>query len=305
VARAQSPGRALHDALGGPQVAVMVAVFDGLSAQLVERAGFRLASLGGSTVSNTLLGAPDAGFVNLTDMEYVLRRTLSGVSIPVVVDVDNGYGNATNVLHTVRTLESAGAAGIMMEDQVQPPRNPGSGGTAVIPCAEMIGKVKAALDSRRDRDFFVIARTDAYSVEGLDPAIERANQYAEAGADCTFVTGYLSTEQLSRVGREVAAPHRLTSFGGHSGGRYIAHDLTLEQLGEMGFGIATAGVQLVAAAALGMLRYLEGLAARGIRADRELREQLAGTPMGEWLDFTGFRELQAAAARYVPEGAHR
>ena len=207
-----------------------------------------------------------------------------------MVDVDDGYGNVLCVVQTVRRLEAAGAAGIMMEDQRSPLGTLTAGRVAVISKEAAIGKLRAAADSRKDRDFFIIGRTESFWPEGLDSAIDRANAYVEAGADAGFLTGALSVADMARVGREVKAPHNMAMPSG-----YIPRSLTPAQVREMGFDF-TSVASIVQAAAYAMLKYLEAGLADGAKAERELRAMVKDSPVAGWGKFTGFddefRELE-------------
>jgi 2-methylisocitrate lyase-like PEP mutase family enzyme len=300
-----SPGQRLRDALAAPGTKVIPAVFDALSARLVRDHGFPAACLGSSTVSNTLLGGPDAGLLTLSDMEYMLRRTAMATDLPILVDVDNGYGNAANAVHTTRLLESAGAAGIMMEDQAFPPRTPGMGACQIVPLEEMAGKVKAACDARASDDFFIIARSDAWVSEGLDSAIERVNAYAAAGADCVFLVAR-SDDELVRIGREVRAPFRMIPYGTlPDADRTVT--IALGDYASHGVEVVATGIQLVWAAAVAMSSFLAGLSQDPQRADAAVASSLRGTPMERWARFTGMTEVNDLDRRYaaVPEEAQR
>src|SRR5262249_61360477 len=151
-------------------------------ARPVGAAGLETAFLGGSAASASLLGLPDIGLIPLTEMADAVRRMAARVRIPVVADGDTGHGDLPNVVRTVREFEIAGAAGILLEDQVTPKRCGHFQGKQVIPADEMVLKLRAPLDARRDPDFVLVARTDARAVEGIDAAIKRVNRYADAGA---------------------------------------------------------------------------------------------------------------------------
>src|SRR3954471_2084292 len=182
------------------RTAFVPAVHDAFSARLAAEAGCPAVCLGSSTVSNALLGVPDGGFLTLTDMTYLVGKISPYSSVPVLVDADNGFGNAVNVVHTVRSLEAAGAGGIMIEDQVAPPRTPSvARDIPVIPRREAIAKMRAACEARDDPDFFVIGRTDSMSAEGIDGAIERAKGFADVGVDCIFVSGQRTRSDLERI----------------------------------------------------------------------------------------------------------
>lgn len=160
----------------------------------------------GAGIANTLLGVADVGLTTMTEIVDQVRYICQAVSCPVVSDADTGYGNAINLTRTVREFERAGAAGIHIEDQVTPKRCGHFEGKQVISRSEMVNKIRAAVDSRRDPDFVLIARTDARAVHGLDDAIERALAYREAGADVIFVEAPRSEAELQRIGTAIPGP---------------------------------------------------------------------------------------------------
>src|SRR5207253_9484915 len=171
----------LRQLLQGPGIIRSLGVHDVFTARLVEAAGLETVFLGGFGVAASLLGLPDVGLLTLTEMADAVRRLAQRVSIPVVADGDTGHGDLHNVVRTVRELEQAGAAGVLLEDQVTPKRCGHFEGKQIIPAAEMVLKLKAAMDARRDSNFVIIARTDAVAVEGIDAAISRANRYGQTG----------------------------------------------------------------------------------------------------------------------------
>src|SRR6266852_199446 len=169
--------------LNTPGVIRSLGAHDVFTARLIEAAGLETVFIGGFGTSASLLGLPDVGLLTLTEMADAVRRMAERVSIPVVADGDTGHGDLHNVVRTVREFEQAGAAGILLEDQVTPKRCGHFQGKQVIPVEEMVLKLRAALGARRNPDFVLVARTDARAVEGLDAAVERANRYGAAGAD--------------------------------------------------------------------------------------------------------------------------
>src|SRR3954466_11241472 len=174
--------RRLRELLDKPGVIRSLGAHHVFTARLVERAGLETVFLGGFGTSASMLGLPDVGLITLSEMADAVRRMAQRVSIPVVADGDTGHGDLHNVVRTVREFERAGAAGILLEDQVTPKRCGHFQGKQVIPAGEMVLKLQAALAARRDPGFVIIARTDARAVEGLDAAIDRANRYGAAGA---------------------------------------------------------------------------------------------------------------------------
>ena len=187
--------------------------YDTLTARLVEAAGFAAVYLTGGGYSRAS-GYPDLGLLSLTENVLFIGRTVEAVGIPVIADADTGYGNAINVIRTVREYEKTGVAGFHIEDQVSPKKCGHYEGKEVIGRAEMIGKIKAAVDTRRDGDMVIIARSDARAIEGLAAAIDRVNAYLEAGADVGFVEAPQTVEELRIVGREVRGPALVNVFEG-------------------------------------------------------------------------------------------
>ena len=198
--------------------------------------------LTGAGFANTYLGAPDIGLTTLTEVADQLARMRDVVQIPIIVDGDTGFGNSLNVMRTVRLFERSGADAIQLEDQTFPKRCGHFEGKSVIPVTEMVQKIKAAVDSR-SRDTLILARTDAYAVEGLSGALDRAQQYVEAGADLLFIEAPKLKSDLARIPKEVLAPHICNVvFGGQTPA------LTQQELAELGFaGVIYANAALQAA----------------------------------------------------------
>jgi len=189
-----------------------------LAARIIADLDFRAVYLTGAGLANMHLGLPDLGFMDLSQVAEHVMAMRCVIDLPLVVDVDTGFGNAVNVSHTVRVLEQAGASAIQIEDQHAPKRCGHFSGKELIPPEEMVGKVRAAVDTRR-QDLVVIARTDACAVEGFDAAIERAGRYIEAGADVTFVEAPESLEDLEAVPRRLKS----ASAGQHGARRQDTH----------------------------------------------------------------------------------
>jgi 2-methylisocitrate lyase-like PEP mutase family enzyme len=174
-------------------------VYDALSARLAQQAGFETVYLSGASIAYTRLGGPDIGLLGLTEVADVLRYIAEQTDVRVIVDADTGFGNAINVMRTVRLLEREGANAIQLEDQGFPKRCGHLRGKTLIPTAEMVGKLKAAVDARRSSDTLIIGRTDAIAVDGIDAAIERAVAYQQAGADIVFVEGFKGDEHVKKI----------------------------------------------------------------------------------------------------------
>jgi methylisocitrate lyase len=244
-----------------PEILMIPGVPDALGARLAERAGFQAVFLSGYAASASLLGAPDVGLLTMTEMADCARRIADAVAIPVFADGDNGHGNATNVVRTMRQFERAGVAAIFFEDQVSPKRCGHMSGKQVTPAAEMVAKIKAAVDTRLDRDLLVMARTDALAIHGIDDAIERMHRYLEAGADLSFVEAPASVDQMRRITREIPAPNMANVL---AGGKTPV--LTARELQDLGFAIAAYPTLLAYAAARSMERALAHLRNAGTTA---------------------------------------
>lgn len=188
------------------EILVLPGIFDGLSGLLAQQAGFMAAVGGGYSATASLIGAPDIGQLGMTEMAEHYARLCEAVDLPILADADTGFGDSVNVGRTVRRYERAGVAALIIEDQVAPKRCGHMEGKRVIPVADMVAKLKAALDSRIDDDLMILARTDARAVEGLDAAIERAQIYREAGADMIFVEAPLSIDEMAHICSEIPAP---------------------------------------------------------------------------------------------------
>ncbi|MGC2403943.1 MAG: oxaloacetate decarboxylase [Acidobacteriaceae bacterium] len=179
---------------------------DPLCATIIERAGFKVVGCGGYANSAALIAAPDVELLTLTEMVDAVWRTADAVSLPVFADGDNGHGNTTNVQRTVKQFEKAGAASVMLEDQVSPKRCGHMSGKHVVPSDEFVAKIKAAADARTDEDLTILARTDAIAVKGLSEAIDRAHLCVEAGADWVFLEAPESLEQMRQIPALVSVP---------------------------------------------------------------------------------------------------
>jgi methylisocitrate lyase len=193
----------------------MPGVFNAITAKLAQKAGFDALYLSGAGVTNSLTGYPDIALVTLTEMAQQARYVARAVSAPVIADADTGYGEALNVARAVEEFEHAGLAGIHIEDQDTPKRCGHLDGKTIIPAADMAAKVRAAVKARSDHDFYLIARTDARSVNGLKDAIDRANRYLDAGADAIFPESLQSAEEFAEFAGKVRAPllANMTEFG--------------------------------------------------------------------------------------------
>lgn len=202
-----------------------------LAARIIADLGFRAVYLTGAGLTNMFLGVPDLGFMDLSQVTEHTMAMRDVVDLPIVVDADTGFGNAVNVAHTVRMLESAGASAVQLEDQHAPKRCGHFSGKEIVPIEEMVNKIKSAVDARR-QNMIVVARTDARAVEGLEQALERAHRYVEAGADVMFVEAPENIDEVREIGRRVNVPQLLNIV---VGGR--TPQVTPAQASEMGFNL--------------------------------------------------------------------
>ncbi len=213
-----SHARVLREALAQNQCLRVPGVYDGLTALLAEQAGFALGFISGACIAFARYGRPDMGLVSMSEVAETVAIMRERVSMPLSVDIDTGFGNALNVQRTVRVMEAAGASALQMEDQVSPKRCGHMAGKQVITTAEMVGKIHAALDARRNPDTIIVARTDALAVNGFEDALERGEMYLEAGADALFIEAPKTRGQMqqisSRFGERIPLVHNLVEGGG-------------------------------------------------------------------------------------------
>ena len=219
----------MRDRLSRDPLLLAPGVYDALTALLAEQAGFEAVYLSGASIAYTRLGRPDIGLVTASEVADTLQNIRERVSIPVIVDADTGFGNALNVARTVKQFERAGASVIQLEDQVTPKRCGHLDGKALVPAAEMAGKLKAALDSRRAA--LVMARTDAIAVEGFEAAMERAERYLEAGAEVLFIEAPRSEQEMKAVTQRFAARVPLLANIVEGGKTPVLDAASLEALG--------------------------------------------------------------------------
>jgi 2-methylisocitrate lyase-like PEP mutase family enzyme len=203
----ESKGRQFKALMHAPEILIQPGIYDGYSARLIERAGFKAASISGAGVSESRMGWVDRGVMTFEENLANARRLADCTEgLLLRADADTGYGNAMNVHFVVRAFEKAGMAALMFEDQVWPKRCGHMAGKTCIPAEEMVQKVKAAVDARRDPDFVIVSRTDAAGPHGVDEAIRRLNMYAEAGADIMYADALLTREAIAKVARSVPKP---------------------------------------------------------------------------------------------------
>ncbi len=253
------PARRLRQLLQQPGPVLAPGVYDCISARVVEHAGFDAAFVSGAAVTASVLGYPDVGLQTMPEILTQVRHMARTVAIPLIVDIDTGYGNALNLMRAVREFESAGAAGVFFEDQGFPKRCGHFEGKKLVSTEEMAVKVRAACETRRSPDFVVIARTDARALEGLDGAIDRANAYVQAGADAIFVEALLSEDEMRRTAAAVKAPLQANMSEGSRKTPVVDY----RRLHELGFKIISYSGLLQRTAIKGMQKSLAVLREQG------------------------------------------
>ncbi len=279
----------LRELLAGPDLVMAPGVADALNARLVAREGFKVIYMTGSGTTASRLGMPDIGLLTMTEMVDNAGRIADASGLPVIADADTGYGGPINVRRTTRAYERAGVAGIHIEDQQWPKRCGHLQGKTLIPAAEMAAKVRAATDAREDKDFVVIARTDALSVEAFERALDRGRLYEEAGADMIFIEAPNTPDQLAAVPRSFKVP---TLFNMASSGK--TPFLSAQEIQKLGFKVVIYPNFMLLAAVT---------AAQGVLRELKKTGSIAGlvnkiTTFTELFDLVGMREVQELEERY-------
>jgi 2-methylisocitrate lyase-like PEP mutase family enzyme len=294
-------GSELRARLQDDDVLVCPGVHDPLTAAVADHVGFDAIYMTGYGTSLSKIGYPDAGFITMPEMIENAANIQERISVPLVADSDNGYGNATNVVRTVREYIRAGVGAIHLEDQTFPKRCGHTKGRQVIPEGEAVGKIRAAADVRDERDesFVVIARSDARGTGGgsLDEAIDRVNAYLDAGADVGFVEGPTDADEVRRVGREVDGP-ALYNFVGDLG---TSPYLDLEDLEAWGFDVVIFPILSTLATIANVHAAMETFAADPAAAMRDVDEQFDEAAVGSLHEFSGVPEVVDWEEQYLPE----
>ena len=269
---------------------IVPGAFNALSAKVVEDLGFKAIYVTGAGVTNMWFGMPDQGFMGLHEIADHAARIRDAVDLPLIVDADTGFGNALNVRHTVRVLERAGADCIQLEDQVAPKRCGHFSGKEVISTEEAVSKIKAAVDARHDPDFLIMARTDAAATHGFEAAIERAQRFAEAGADILFVEAVTTADEIRALPKRLGPPQLMNMVIGGKTPIFGA-----EELGTLGYGIVLYANAALQGAVAGMQKALGTL-----KATRRLDEDPAlVVPFAERQRLVGKPEWDALEKRYT------
>ncbi len=268
---------------------IMPGIYDAVSAKLAARAGFEVIFITGYSLSATLLGEPDFGLLTQTEMLSAARRICAVVETPVIVDADTGYGNAINVIRTVKELIRAGAAGLFLEDQVWPKRCGHMKGKQVIPLDEHLKKLAAAMDARESGDLYLVARTDARQALGLKEAIQRGVAFKEAGADAVFIEAPLSKEEMKEISRNVPGPLVANMIE-----RGVTPLMSPAELKELGFDLVVWPLGPLYASARALKDLYRTLREKG--TTQELMDRLL--PFEEFHEIVGLEEKYAQDTRY-------
>ena len=244
--------------IGGKETLVLPGVYDCISTKLVEQAGFKAAGITGAGLAASVLGYPDVGLTTMTEVLTQTKNIVRAVNIPIFADCDTGYGNPLNVYRTIQEFEDAGVGGLFIEDQIWPKRCGHFEKKLLISKEDMVQKVKAAVDARKDPDLVIMARTDARAVYGLDDAIDRARAYVKAGADLIFIEAPQTVEELRKVAKSVKVP---TMANMVEGGKTPI--LSVKELEEMGFKVVAFSGSAQKLAIRAMKELLNALKATG------------------------------------------
>ncbi len=268
---------------------IVPGAYDGVSARLVERAGFPAVYMTGYGASASRLGLPDLGFAGLAEMADHARNLAAAVAIPLIADADTGYGNALSVRRTVAAYEAAGVAALHIEDQIAPKRCGHLAGHQIVPAAEFAGKIRAAVEARTDPDLLIIARTDAISAVDVDEALRRGEAAAKAGADVLFIEAPRTPEQVARVARAFSTP---LLYNYAPGGRSPL--LPFAELRGLGYAIILLPVDTLLVAARAVAEFL-----RDLKAGTDPRELATRyLPFPEFNELIGVTAQLALAERY-------
>ena len=248
-------------------IIILPGVYDALTAKIAEDVGFETAFQTGYGTSASLLGMPDFGFLNAGETLENAKRIIYSVNIPILVDIDTGYGNPLNVWKTVKDLERIGAKGIFLEDQVWPKRCGHMAGKTVIPKEEYILKLQAAIDAREDSEFIIVARTDSLAQFGIEEAIERGKEYKRIGADVIFIEAPKTIEQMELIAKEIKAPLLANMIE-----EGITPNLTANQLKKMGFKMVVFPLSALYSATFAIKQTLQTLKKTG--TTKELKNKM-------------------------------
>ena len=270
--------------------------YSAISAKLIEQAGFPACYMTGLGTSLAILGKPDCGFITMTEMLQTARHIVNAISIPLIADCDDGYGNAVNTMRAVREYIQAGVAAVHIEDEFLPRRSQKGSGKSLVSTQEACGKIKAADQIRRDMnpDFLLIARTDARHIQdSLDEAIARANSYLEAGADMAFVNKPVDLDEVKRITEEVQGPLFYNQTG-------VSPRLTIDEMREFGISIAIDSTMPLRVMLSSVGDYLTALRERGPIVEKEAFNRLKDHPLSDTQKIAGIEQIRRWEKEFLP-----
>jgi 2-methylisocitrate lyase-like PEP mutase family enzyme len=294
----KSKGAQFKELITKPEILIQPGVYDGYSVRLIERAGFKTASISGAGVSESRMGWADRGVMTFEENLNNARRLADCTDLLLRADADTGYGNAMTVHFVVRAFEKAGMAALMFEDQVWPKRCGHMAGKSCIPAGEMVQKVKAAVDARRDNDFVIVSRTDAAGPHGVDEAIRRLNLYAEAGADVMYADALLSKEDIAKVAKNVPKP-LIVNMGLGMRPRKTTPLMSPRELQDVGVAAVSYPRLLTTAAVRGMMNALQVFQDEVVRKNSVVERTDLQVGFEDINDLMGMKTLDDMERRYT------
>ncbi len=288
-----SRGKQFKELIHKKEILIQPGVYDGYSVRLIERAGFKTASISGAGVSESRMGWADRGVMTFEENLNNARRLADCSDLLLRADADTGYGNAMTVHFVVRAFEKAGMAALMIEDQVWPKRCGHMAGKSCIPAEEMVQKVKAAVDARRDHDFVIVSRTDAAGPHGVDEAIRRLNMYAEAGADVMYADALTSEAELERCAKEIKGPLHFNRTG-------VSPRLPVSRLNELGIAMVSNATGSLRSSTVAMVDYFAEFAKDDVEAVKRFEARTKDHPAGNMHAFIGFSDIKKLEEEFLP-----
>ena len=305
-----SMGKKMRTLMEEKDYLVTPGVGNPMQAIIVERVGFDYAYMTGYGTSLTILGLPDVGLITEVEMVTNAKNIVKAVNIPVIADADNGFGNAVNMIRTIRDYEEVGVAGIHVEDQVSPKRCGHLAGKEVIAVEEAVGKIRAAVDAKKDKDFIIIARTDALSASdgGFDEALKRGKAYAKAGADMVFCEFPSPEPEMPvRFAREIHKEFlNLPLFFNYSSSfKWYESPLKFDDIAKMGYKVIIVSLGCVRAGMQAVWDYATDLMKRKEEAEKDFEKRLTGHTTEDFHKFAGVSRMRELESKYLPSGDMR
>jgi isocitrate lyase len=299
-------GKKMRTLLRDKDYLITPGIHNAMQAMIVEKVGFDHVYMGGYDTSLTILGLPDVGLITETEVVTNARNIAKAVNVPVLADADTGYGNAINVIRTVQDFEVAGVAGIHIEDQITPKRCGHVAGKMLIPFEEAVGKIKAAVDARRDKDFIIVARTDAVAAVdgGLDEAVKRGKEYARAGADmifCEFPSPGIEYPKKFAEEMHKDFPNLPFQFNYSSSLKWYESPVKFSDLAKMGYKVIHVATVALRTGMVALWDYAADLMEREEQTEIDFEKRIIGHPMEDKHKFAGIPKIRELEAKYLPD----